>query len=278
MEEEDQAPLVLSGTPPPTPWGAVGLSLAFVAAGVWLIRSGEAGAWLALGFFGLLAVLGLLVPLATRNHLRLDPDRFTVATPVLTRSYRWAEVDRFFPVGDGASGAVAFDLAASPRRRGRSQRLTRRLFGYDDALPQTYGLPPEGLAALLNRWLARAAGAARAPDPDRVVVDQVGVRRRLPDGRQEAVGWDDLVEVAIRTTPEGPWQEDVFFLLTGRDGGGVAVPQGEAVERELLGWLQALPGFDNQQVVEAMGCAEDALFVCWGRSDPTSGQASDPER
>ena len=40
--------------------------------------------------------------------------------------------------------------------------------------------------------------------------------------------------------------------LTGRDGGAVAVPHREAVERDLLGWLQALPGFDNEQVVEAM--------------------------
>ena len=81
MEEEQQASLVLPGPRPPTLWRAVGLSLAFVAAGVWLIRRGEAGGWLALGFFGLCALLGLLVPLTTRNHLRLDPDRFTVTTP-----------------------------------------------------------------------------------------------------------------------------------------------------------------------------------------------------
>jgi hypothetical protein len=54
----------------------------------------------------------------------------------------------------------------------------------------------------------------------------------------------------------------VFFLLTGRDGSGCAVPHGEAVGQDLLRWLQALPGFDNQKVCEAMGCAEDALFVC----------------
>jgi hypothetical protein len=40
----------------------------------------------------------------------------------------------------------------------------------------------------------------------------------------------------------------------------------------------ALPGFDNEQVVEAMTCAEDAMFVCWRRPHPISGQASDPER
>jgi hypothetical protein len=268
---EDQATLFLPGMRPPTPWRAVGLSLAFVAAGAWLIRTGDAAGWLVLGFFGLCGVVGVLLPLAARNYLQLGPDGFTVTTPVLTRSYRWAEVDHFFAVGAGGSGGVAFDLvAASPRRRHRSQRLTRRMFGYDDALPQTYGLPPERLAALMNTWTARATGAAMAPDPDTVVVDQVGVRRRLPDGRQEAVRWDDLVEVAIRTTPEGPWQEDVFFLLTGREG-GVAVPHGEAVERDLLRWLQTLPGFDNQQVVQAMTCAEDAMFVCWRRPDPTSG-------
>jgi hypothetical protein len=105
-----------------------------------------------------------------------------------------------------------------------------------------------------------------------VVVDQVGVRRGLSDGAQEAVRWDDLVEVAIRTTPEGPWQEDVFFLLTGRGGGGVAVPHCEAVERDLMRWLQALPGFDNEQVVRAMACVDDAMFVCWRRPDSAGGQ------
>ena len=66
--------------------------------------------------------------------------------------------------------------------------------------------------------------------------------------------------------------------LTGRDGGAVAVPHREAVEQDLLGWLQALPGFDNEQVVEAMTCAEDAMFVCWRQPHRISGQASDPER
>jgi hypothetical protein len=35
-----------------------------------------------------------------------------------------------------------------------------------------------------------------------------------------------------------------------------------------------LLGFDNQKVCEAMGCAEDALFVYWFRPDPD--RTSDP--
>jgi hypothetical protein len=266
---EEHATLFLPATRPPTLWRAVGLSLAFAAVGVWLIRTGDAAGWLAVGFFGLCAVVGLLLPLAKGNHLRLGPDGFTVVLLLATRSYRWSEVGRFFVSYANGSDWVAFDLAASQRRRTLNQRLTKRFFGYDDALPQTYGMTPERLAALMNDWKARATGAA--PDIAAVVVDQVGVRRRLPDGREEAVRWDDLVEVAIRTTPDGPWLEDVFFLLTSRDGGGCAVPHGEAVDRDLLRWLQALRGFDNEKVVEAMGCAEDAVFVCWRRPDPTSG-------
>ena len=46
-----------------------------------------------------------------------------------------------------------------------------------------------------------------------ITVDDDGVRRQLADGTEESVTWAKLSEVAIRTTPEGPWKEDVFFLL-----------------------------------------------------------------
>ena len=78
----------------------------------------------------------------------------------------------------------------------------------------------ERLAELMNGWKTRATGMAPSTSVAAVVVDQDAVQRRLPDGRQETVRFADLVEVAIRTTPHGPWQDDVFFLLTGRDGSG----------------------------------------------------------
>jgi hypothetical protein len=225
-------------------------------------------------FFGLGTVVFALQLLAKGNHLRLGPDGFTVAMLLGSRRYRWSEVDRFFVGYSRGTELVVFDLSLARRRRSLNQRLTRRFLGYDDALPQTYGMAPERLAELMNGWRTRATGVAPATPAAAVVVDQDGVRRRLPDGRQETVRWADLVEVAIRTTPHGPWQEDVFFLLTGRDGSECAVPHGEAVDRGLLRWLQALPGFDNHKAIEAMGCAEDALFVCWRPPDPD--RTSDP--
>jgi hypothetical protein len=95
-------------------------------------------------------------------------------------------------------------LSPARGRRSLNQRLTRRFPGYDDALPQTYGMAPERLAELMNGWKTRATGMAPSTSVAAVVVDQDGVQRRLPDGRQETVRWADLVEVAIRTTPTAP--------------------------------------------------------------------------
>jgi len=102
-----------------------------------------------------------------------------------------------------------------------------------------------------------------APPVPAITIDDLVVRRVLGDGTIEAVTWQDLVEVQIVTTDEGPFVDDVFFLLVGADGKGCCVPQGAPGSERLLERLQGLPGFDNDQVIRAMGCAENARFVCW---------------
>ena len=47
------------------------------------------------------------------------------------------------------------------------------------------------------------------------------------------------------TTSRGPFQDDVFFVLTHDDGSNNAIPPSEA--GELLPGLQQLPGFDNER-------------------------------
>ena len=103
----------------------------------------------------------------------------------------------------------------------------------------------------------------RVPSAPAIAIDDVGVRRELGGGKVEAVAWTDLVEVEIVTTDEGPFVDDVFFLLVGADGTGCCVPQGAPGSEPLLDRLQALPEFDNGKLIEAMGCAENARFVCW---------------
>ena len=93
------------------------------------------------------------------------------------------------------------------------------------------------------------------------LVDAWGVRCALKD---EAVGWSELIRVRIVTTDEGPWCEDAFWLLEGRDGTGCVVPNAFAETSGLVSAVGAhLPGFDYRMVVEAMTSTDHAEFLCW---------------
>jgi hypothetical protein len=107
-------------------------------------------------------------------------------------------------------------------------------------------------------------------------IDDRGVRRELAGGKVEEVAWDALEEVSVLTTADGPFAEDVFFILAGRDGSGCVVPQGAPESGELLERLQRLPGFDNEAFIRAMSSAEDARFVCWRRVVEEGGEAGGP--
>jgi hypothetical protein len=100
-----------------------------------------------------------------------------------------------------------------------------------------------------------------------VSVDDTGVRRRLADGSEEAVTWSDLSSVMVRVIPDGPWNEDVFFMLVGADGKGTAVPSGDPAADALIERLQSLPGFDNEKFIEAMTTDADQAYVVWESSE-----------
>ena len=76
-----------------------------------------------------------------------------------------------------------------------------------------------------------------------------------------------LDAVVVETNDTGPWDADVLWLLFGAGGSsGCVIPQGATGERELLGRLQSLPGFDNERLIAAMSCTDNQQFVCWRRA------------
>jgi len=52
---------------------------------------------------------------------------------------------------------------------------------------------------------------------ERVVVTDGAVTRYRTDGVQESIRWNDLYEVGLVTTDEGPYSEDVLWILLGPD-------------------------------------------------------------
>lgn len=75
----------------------------------------------------------------------------------------------------------------------------------------------------------------------------------------------DIEEVAIETTDQGPLVEDVFFVIVTK-AETLRLEQGMPGSEQLLAWLQALPGFNNQAVIDAMMCTDVARFACFKRA------------
>jgi hypothetical protein len=84
-----------------------------------------------------------------------------------------------------------------------------------------------------------------------------------PDGVTRTVNWDELRAVLIETTDQGPFVEDVWWILVD-SAGHCIIPQETGGER-LLSWVQKLPNFDNDAVIAAMASVESKIFVCWQR-------------
>ena len=133
-------------------------------------------------------------------------------------------------------------------------------------------------ALMASRSDSTLPDARRQPESQYLVtVDESRIVCHLPSGKEEAVRWDELDAVVIETNDSGPLGMDVLWLLVGRGGrSGCVVPQGATGERELFEAIQRLPGFDNAQVIDAMGCTENRKFLCWQRA--ADGSPAEPAR
>jgi hypothetical protein len=116
--------------------------------------------------------------------------------------------------------------------------------------------------------VARAQTRRRDRIDGTLTVNESGVTRVVGE-RHEAVAWEKLQSVRIRTTSDGPVAEDMFFVLEDADGKGCVVPNRLAVKVRLLTVLQErLPGLDNKEVARAAGVCTEAWFTIWTRQSP----------
>ena len=144
--------------PKPTKWLVIALgSLAFVLIGVWMVRSHEMLGWLGIVFFGLCLLVSLVCMLPNASYLRLTPDGFTMCSLFRAHTTRWEDVTGFGVGRVFTNKMVMFNYVQSYQRSPKLRSLNTGLTGFEAAIPDTYGLTHEELAALLNRYKASAA-------------------------------------------------------------------------------------------------------------------------
>ena len=99
-----------------------------------------------------------------------------------------------------------------------------------------------------------------------VTCDDETINVRWARGLTASSTWDDIRRVLIRTTDQGPFDDDVFFVIETADKSFV-IPQAALGASLLLDRLQQLPGFDNEAVIDSMGCTDNKEFLCWERGN-----------
>jgi hypothetical protein len=111
-------------------------------------------------------------------------------------------------------------------------------------------------------WLEDTLGRRRERTGVLVSFDDRGYVCRWPGGSVASIAWAELLAVEICTTDQGPVRDDVFLVLRNA-GGDCVISQADESTDQLLVRLQKLPGFDNEAVLAAMACIDNATFVCW---------------
>jgi hypothetical protein len=226
MSEPATAPAIgetLALTPSRGRWLPVAIIAAiFVAIGLYLIAiRGSWTGWLSAGFFGFVLAVSLAQLAGLGSRLTLRADTFELANFGRTNTERWDEVRDFTAFRQSFNTLVGFDRVRDEGTRMGS--LNRAMGGRTAALPDTFGLEPDALVALLEAYrkngvarswadhrntVATTAGKLRAsPDRDataqRVLIDPDEIRRALPD---DASPWPSLlvIDEAAKRTDGGP--------------------------------------------------------------------------
>ena len=114
----------------------------------------------------------------------------------------------------------------------------------------------------LFRWLKCRSDLAPVNTVSEVRCLDSIVELKRPLCSSEVFSVDQLRRVVIQTTDTGPLVDDVFFILE-TDAERYVIPQEAVGSAELLEWLQGLPRFNNDAVMEAMSCCENSEFLCW---------------
>ena len=107
------------------------------------------------------------------------------------------------------------------------------------------------------------SGPRAVPGTASVTFDEELIRCEA-GGKTMELRWDALMGVAIETTDQGPFVDDVFFILAGEND-SVVCPSEAKGGQELLTRLQQLPDFNNEAVIAAMGSTSNQTFVCWDK-------------
>ena len=96
----------------------------------------------------------------------------------------------------------------------------------------------------------------------KVWFDEDGAWSHWPGKDPKSVAWSELIGVAIETTDQGPFVEDVWWHLATKTD-VLTYPSDATGADELLERLQNIPTFNNERLIQVMASTSNQTFILW---------------
>ncbi len=116
---------------------------------------------------------------------------------------------------------------------------------------------------MLRRLLRKIFKRPPRVHPLLVSMDEERIRlKNERDGAEKSVLWNDLLQIVVETTDEGPWLEDMYYIFY-TTSEPLVVPSESRGVSELVSKIAGLPGFDQAQYFAAVGSTDNKQFLVW---------------
>ena len=103
----------------------------------------------------------------------------------------------------------------------------------------------------------------KSPEDDyTVTITDKFIRVEHPRRKTEQVLWENIQQIKLINTDQGPWSRDVWLALLGNED-GCLIPQGAKGYNEVYDIVSKYEGFNFDNVIKSMACACNNEFDLW---------------
>lgn len=96
-----------------------------------------------------------------------------------------------------------------------------------------------------------------------IITDEF-IKVEQPNRKPEIIHWEDIDEIWLINTDEGPFFPDVWLALYGKKE-GCTLPQGTKGFEEVFDIVSKYKNFSFENFIDSMSCSENKRFILWKR-------------
>lgn len=118
---------------------------------------------------------------------------------------------------------------------------------------------------LLDRLFKKKEERKQPEDYYDISITDEYVKVEHPKRNIEEIKWNEIEEISIVTTDEGPFLPDVWLMLIG-NGKGCSMPQGAPKYEEVYDIVSKYEGFNFEEAIKAATSTDNAKFQLWKKN------------